>query len=88
MNLRQRILDLLEDEGPTYPYAIYRRLRDNGHKARYGTIRWKILFLAREGLIRPIPPGEAEFLGLQLTPDRSIRSGKKPPIDRQYYKIA
>ena len=87
MNLRQRILDLL-DEGPTYPYAIYRRLRDNGYKARYGTVRWQVLFLTREGLIRPLPRGEAEFLGLQLTPDRSRRSGKKPPMDRQYYKIA
>ena len=85
--LRELILELLEDEGPTYPYAIYRKIRERGHKARYGTIRWQVLFLAREDRIRSIPPGEARNLGLQVTPDRSGKSGTRPPMDRRYYEI-
>ena len=87
-SLRDLITELLEDEGPSYPYALYRKLRDSGLKVRYGTVRWNILFLAREGIIRAIPRGEAEFLGLQVTPDRSGKSGKRPPMDRHYYEIA
>ena len=87
MSLRQKILDMLEDEGPTYPYAIYRRLRDSGHKVRYATVRWKILFLKREGLVRSIPPGEARDLGLQVIPNRSGRSGVRPRFARRYYAL-
>ena len=87
-SIRDLFLELLEAEGPSYPYALYRKLRDSGHKARYGTVRWQVLFLAREGQIRPIPPGEARYLGLQVTPDRSGKSGKRPPMDRRYYELA
>jgi len=86
--LRELILELLEVEGPLYGYNIFKKLRNSGHLVKYSSVRWQLLFLNREGLIRAIPRGEAEFLGLQVTPDRSRRSGKRPPMDRRYYEIA
>ena len=86
--LRGLILELLEAEGPLYGYNIFKRLRNSGHFVKYSSVRWQLLFLNREGFIRAIPRGEAEFLGLQVTPDRSRRSGKRPPMDRRYYEIA
>jgi len=87
-SLRESILHLLREEGPLYGYNIFKRLRNSGHLVKYSSVRWQLLFLNREGLIRTIPRGEAEFLGLQVTPDRSRRSGKRPPMDRRYYEIA
>lgn len=86
-SIRDLILELLEAEGPSYPYALYRKLRDSGLKVRYGTVRWQVLFLAREGRIRSIPRGEARYLGLKLAPDRSGKSGRRPPMDRRYYEL-
>ena len=87
-NIRDLILQILEEEGPDYVYSLFKQIRDMGLKVRYGTVRWQVLFLTREGLIRPLPRGEAEFRGLQVTPDRSGKSGKRPPMDRRYYEIA
>ncbi|MBA7679188.1 hypothetical protein ES703_87471 [subsurface metagenome] len=86
-NIRNLIIQILEEGGPSYPYSVYRKLRDGGNKVRYGTVRWQVLFLAREGIIRAIPRGEAEYLGLQVTPDRSGKSGKRPPMNRRYYEL-
>ena len=86
--LRELILELLEAEGPLYGYNIFKRLRNSGHLVKYSSVRWQLLFLAREGFIRAIPRGEAEFLGLQVIPDRSGRSGVRPRFARRYYTLA
>jgi len=86
--LREMILELLEVEGPSYGYNIFKKLRNSGHLVKYSSVRWQLLFLAREGIIRAIPRGEAEYLGLQVTPDRSRKSGKRPPMNRRYYELA
>lgn len=86
--VKEVILQLLEDDGPLHVYAIFRKIRDKGYKDKYATIRWKVLFLTREGLIYPLSPGEVERLGLKTEPDRSGRSWVRPPIPRRYYEIA
>jgi len=86
--VKEAVLQLLQDEGPLHVYAIYRRIKDSGLKVSYGTVRWQVLFLTREGLIRPLPPGEAESLGLKMEPDRSGRSWSRPWIPRRYYEVA
>jgi len=61
-SLRESILELLEVEGPLYGYNIFKKLRNSGHLVKYSSVRWQLLFLAREGFIRTIPRGKAEFL--------------------------
>lgn len=70
-----------------HPYGIYRELRDSGLKVAYGTVKWQLLFMKTEGLVRTLPPWEAEELGLQLEPDRSGRSWSRPWIKRTYYTL-
>ena len=85
-SLRQSILYLLE-EGPLHPYGLYKMLKARGTKAAYGTVKWQLLFMKNEGLVRTLPPQEAAYLGLETMPDRSGRSYVRPWINRVYYTL-
>lgn len=87
MTLRNSILYLLETEGPLHPYGIFKMLRGRGEKVAYGTVKWQLLYLRNEGIVRTLPVWEAEELGLQVEPDRSVRSYRRPWINRVYYTL-
>jgi len=86
-SLRASILYLLREEGPLHPYGLYKILKGRGLKIAYGSVKWQLLFMKTEGLVRVLPPWEAEELGLQLEPDRSGRSYTRPWINRVYYTL-
>ena len=80
------ILKLLGEHGPLHPYGIYQKIRrDCQRKVAYSTIRWNLLFLCREGVIRRLTQRETRGRELQVQPDPSGRSQVRPPINRSYY---
>lgn len=85
--VKEVILQLLEDEGPLHPYGLYKMLKGRGPKIAYGTVKWQLLFMKTEGLVRTLLPWEAERLGLKTEPDRSGRSYTRPWINRVYYTL-
>jgi len=87
LSLRGQILYLLETEGPLHGYGLWRMIKDGGMDLAYATVKWQLLFMRTEGLVRTLPPWEAEARGFQLEPDRSGRSFVRPWINRVYYTL-
>lgn len=86
--VRDIVLEVLEGNSPMHPYGIYQLIgREYRRKVAYASVRWAITYLRNEGMIRRLSEREIRGEGLQIEPNRSGRSGWRPPINRSYYAV-
>lgn len=86
--IRELVLDIFQEGEPMHPYGVYKEIRERYHrKVAYSTCRRVLGELREEGRVRRLSDKEVDYMGLQVTPSPSGRSGWKPPIPRSYYQI-
>ena len=86
--IRELVLDVLHEGEPMHPYGVHREIRERYHRTvAYSTCRRILGELLGEGRVRRLSGKEIQDLGLQVNPSPSGRSGWRPPLSRNYYRI-